>query len=143
MLTLLTSRCQQESGSTFCILRQQAQQRKHDSVSDVPLIQTCISQAFLPLLGTDRSRKGEPGRVVFMGSIYGSYALPWQAAYCKLLPTTHLLHVTAAFRMPVRFDTCDCHQDCINRFVSMHAYLLVALKCCLLLQVPPSMHWKV
>lgn len=42
------------------------------------------TQAFLPLLGTDRSRNGKPGRVIFIGSVYGSYALPWQAAYCEL-----------------------------------------------------------
>jgi len=41
-----------------------------------------VTQAFLPLLGTDRTRSGPPGRLIFIGSIYGSYSLPWQAAYC-------------------------------------------------------------
>lgn len=40
-------------------------------------------QAFLPLLGSKQDRVGKPGRVVFIGSIYGSYGLPWQSAYCK------------------------------------------------------------
>ena len=43
-------------------------------------------QAFLPLLGTDRARSGPPGRVVNIGSIYGSYGIPWQGAYCEHLP---------------------------------------------------------
>lgn len=34
-------------------------------------------QAFLPLLGTDTSLQGKPGRVLNMSSIYGSYALPF------------------------------------------------------------------
>lgn len=36
-----------------------------------------VTQAFLPLLGTDRLRAGVPGRVVMMSSVYGNYAVPW------------------------------------------------------------------
>ena len=36
-----------------------------------------VTQAFLPLLGTDRTRVGAPGRVIMMSSIYGNYGVPW------------------------------------------------------------------
>lgn len=35
------------------------------------------AQAFLPLLGTDLSLAGKPGKVLNMSSIYGSYTLPF------------------------------------------------------------------
>ena len=34
-------------------------------------------QAFLPLLGTDLTLKGKPGKILNMSSIYGSYTLPF------------------------------------------------------------------
>ena len=37
-------------------------------------IEMAIMQAFLPLLGADQSRTGSPGRIIFVGSIYGSWA---------------------------------------------------------------------
>lgn len=37
-----------------------------------------VTQAFLPLLGTDRTRDlGKPGRIFMMSSIYGCYGVPW------------------------------------------------------------------
>ena len=41
-----------------------------------------VTQKFLPLLGTDRSRKGKPGRIVNMGSIGGKLAAPFMGPYC-------------------------------------------------------------
>ena len=35
------------------------------------------SQAFLPLLGTDLSLSGPPGKILNMSSIYASYTLPF------------------------------------------------------------------
>ena len=40
-----------------------------------------VTQAFLPLLGTDRSRSGPPGRVVNMSSVGGKVASPFIGAY--------------------------------------------------------------
>lgn len=34
-------------------------------------------QAFLPLLGTDLTLKGKPGRILNISSIYASYTLPF------------------------------------------------------------------
>ena len=39
-----------------------------------------VTQAFLPLLGGDRTRAGVPGRVVMMSSIYGNYGVPWNVS---------------------------------------------------------------
>ena len=40
-----------------------------------------VTQAFLPLLGTDRSRDlGKPGRIFMMSSIYGCYGVPWNVS---------------------------------------------------------------
>ena len=65
---------------------------------------TCL-QAFLPLLGTDRSRVGAPGRVVFVGSVYGSYGLPWQAGYCA---TKHALEgLSESLRLELRVFGID------------------------------------
>jgi len=37
-----------------------------------------VTQAFLPLLGTDRARdRGRPGRIFMMSSVYGCYGVPW------------------------------------------------------------------
>ena len=36
-----------------------------------------VAQAFLPLLGTDLTLKGQPGKILNMSSIYGSYTLPF------------------------------------------------------------------
>ena len=52
-------------------------------------------QAFLPLLGTDRGRLGPPGKLIFIGSIYGSYSLPWTGAYCKHQATTPIAYAPA------------------------------------------------
>lgn len=40
-----------------------------------------VTQAFLPLLGTDRSRPGPPGRIVNMSSVGGRVASPFIGAY--------------------------------------------------------------
>ncbi len=40
-----------------------------------------VTQAFLPLLGTDPSRSGGPGRVVNITSVFGRSALPYVGAY--------------------------------------------------------------
>lgn len=44
-------------------------------------IQGLIAQAFLPLLGTDLSLKGQPGRIVNVTSVQGKVALPLSGAY--------------------------------------------------------------
>jgi len=41
-----------------------------------------VTQAFAPLLGTDRSRKGSPGRIVMISSISGRNGFPFLGAYC-------------------------------------------------------------
>lgn len=38
-------------------------------------------QAFLPLVGTDMSLRGKPGRVVMMSSTSGKIAPPFMSAY--------------------------------------------------------------
>lgn len=43
-----------------------------------PLI---VTQAFLPLLGTDRSLKGKPGRIINISSVAGKIAAPFLGAY--------------------------------------------------------------
>jgi len=43
--------------------------------------QLSVTQAFAPLLGADRSRKGEPGRIVMMSSIGGKNAFPFMGPY--------------------------------------------------------------
>lgn len=43
--------------------------------------QMIVTQAFAPLLGADRSRKGEPGRIVMMSSIGGKNAFPFMGPY--------------------------------------------------------------
>ena len=43
--------------------------------------QLIVTQAFLPLLGTDRSLKGSPGRVVNMSSVSGRAGYPFLGAY--------------------------------------------------------------
>ena len=43
-----------------------------------PLI---VTQAFAPLLGADRSRKGAPGRIVMISSVGGRNALPFAGPY--------------------------------------------------------------
>jgi NAD(P)-dependent dehydrogenase (short-subunit alcohol dehydrogenase family) len=40
-----------------------------------------VTQAFLPLLGTESSRTGKPGRVVNISSISGRLAMPFAGAY--------------------------------------------------------------
>jgi NAD(P)-dependent dehydrogenase (short-subunit alcohol dehydrogenase family) len=40
-----------------------------------------VTQAFLPLLGTESNRLGEPGRVVNVSSISGRLAMPFAGAY--------------------------------------------------------------
>ena len=41
-----------------------------------------LTQAFLPLLGMDRSRTGKPGRIAQMSSVSGSIGFPMLGAYC-------------------------------------------------------------
>ena len=43
--------------------------------------QLIVTQAFLPLLGTDRSLKGDPGRVINMSSVSGRAGYPFLGAY--------------------------------------------------------------
>jgi len=40
-----------------------------------------VTQAFAPLLGCDRSRRGGPGRIVMMSSVGGTSATPFVGAY--------------------------------------------------------------
>ena len=40
-----------------------------------------VTQAFLPLLGTESSRIGEPGRIVNISSVSGRLAMPFAGAY--------------------------------------------------------------
>ena len=44
--------------------------------------QLVVTQAFAPLLGVDRSRKGEPGRIVMISSVGGKNANPFMGPYC-------------------------------------------------------------
>ena len=43
--------------------------------------QLVVTQAFAPLLGADRSRKGAPGRIVMISSVGGRNAFPFIGAY--------------------------------------------------------------
>src|ERR1051325_2692087 len=43
--------------------------------------QLIVTQAFAPLLGTDRSRKGPPGRIVMISSVGGKNASPFVGPY--------------------------------------------------------------
>src|SRR6478672_2157414 len=43
--------------------------------------QMIVTQAFAPLLGADRSRKGEPGRIVMITSVGGRNANPFTGPY--------------------------------------------------------------
>jgi NAD(P)-dependent dehydrogenase (short-subunit alcohol dehydrogenase family) len=43
--------------------------------------QLIVTQAFLPLLGTDRSMKGKPGRIINMSSVAGRNGNPFLGAY--------------------------------------------------------------
>ena len=43
--------------------------------------QVAVIQAFAPLLGADRARKGGPGRIVNMSSVAGRIAMPFTGAY--------------------------------------------------------------
>ena len=44
-----------------------------------------VTQAFLPLLGTDRTRdRGRPGRIFMMSSVYGCYGVPWNVRLASL-----------------------------------------------------------
>ena len=44
--------------------------------------QVIVTQAFAPLLGSDRSRKGTPGRIVMITSVGGKNANPFMGPYC-------------------------------------------------------------
>ena len=44
--------------------------------------QLIVTQAFAPLLGADRSRKGKPGRIVMISSVGGKNANPFLGPYC-------------------------------------------------------------
>jgi NAD(P)-dependent dehydrogenase (short-subunit alcohol dehydrogenase family) len=44
--------------------------------------QLIVTQAFAPLLGVDRSRKGAPGRIVMVSSVGGKNAMPFLGVYC-------------------------------------------------------------
>jgi NAD(P)-dependent dehydrogenase (short-subunit alcohol dehydrogenase family) len=40
-----------------------------------------VTKAFVPLLGTDRTRRGQPGRIINMSSVSGKSAYPFVGAY--------------------------------------------------------------
>ena len=40
-----------------------------------------VTQVFAPLLGTDRTRQGEPGRIVNISSVGGKFGVPFLGAY--------------------------------------------------------------
>jgi NAD(P)-dependent dehydrogenase (short-subunit alcohol dehydrogenase family) len=40
-----------------------------------------VTKAFLPLLGSDRSRRGTPGRIINISSVGGKFGSPFLAAY--------------------------------------------------------------
>ncbi|MBS0472403.1 MAG: SDR family oxidoreductase [Proteobacteria bacterium] len=44
--------------------------------------QLVVTQAFAPLLGADRSRRGDPGRIVMISSVGGKNANPFMGPYC-------------------------------------------------------------
>ncbi|EIE23143.1 NAD(P)-binding protein [Coccomyxa subellipsoidea C-169] len=64
-----------------------------DATADVPLSKlkkqldvnlvapVAVIQAFLPLLGTDLTLRGNPGKILNMSSIYGTYTFPFSSAY--------------------------------------------------------------
>jgi NAD(P)-dependent dehydrogenase (short-subunit alcohol dehydrogenase family) len=45
--------------------------------------QMIVTQAFLPVLGTDRSMKGKPGRIVNISSVSGRNGFPFLGAYAS------------------------------------------------------------
>ena len=47
-------------------------------------LETNLTKAFAPLLGTDRCRTGPPGRIVNISSVGGKVALPFLGAYAAL-----------------------------------------------------------
>ena len=62
------------------------------------MLRNVLAQAFLPLLGTDLSLRGPPGKIINMSSIYASYTLPFQA--CQI--TALSLHLSYMVSKPVR-----------------------------------------
>lgn len=54
--------------------------RSHFEVNVFGLL--AVTQAALPLLGTDTNRQGEPGRIVNITSVGGKLAAPFLGAYC-------------------------------------------------------------
>ena len=53
--------------------------RQHFEVNVLGLVQ--VTQAFLPLLGARPEFRGQPGRVINIGSVSGQVALPFMGAY--------------------------------------------------------------
>ena len=72
--------------------------RQHFEVNVLGLIQ--VTQAFLPLLGARPDFRGQPGRVINIGSINGQIAAPFVGAY---VGTKHALEgLTATWRRELR-----------------------------------------
>ena len=72
--------------------------RQHFEVNVLGLIQ--VTQAFLPLLGARPDFRGQPGRVINIGSINGQIAAPFVGAY---VGTKHALEgITATWRRELR-----------------------------------------
>jgi NAD(P)-dependent dehydrogenase (short-subunit alcohol dehydrogenase family) len=55
------------------------QVRRHLEINTIGALATV--QAFAPLLGTDRSRRGKPGRIVNISSVAGRISAPFLGAY--------------------------------------------------------------
>ncbi|RYU82851.1 SDR family NAD(P)-dependent oxidoreductase [Hymenobacter persicinus] len=68
--------------------------RQHFEVNVLGLVQ--VTQAFLPLLGAQADFRGQPGRVLNIGSVSGQVATPFMGAY---VGTKHALEgLTASWR---------------------------------------------
>jgi NAD(P)-dependent dehydrogenase (short-subunit alcohol dehydrogenase family) len=67
--------------------------------------QLIVTQAFLPLLGTDRSLKGKPGRIINMSSSSGKRGSPFVGAY---VASKHALEgLSASLRMELMLYGID------------------------------------
>jgi NAD(P)-dependent dehydrogenase (short-subunit alcohol dehydrogenase family) len=77
--------------------------RAHFAVNTLGGIAVC--QAFAPLLGQDRSRRGDPGRIVNITSMGGQIASPFLGAYTA---TKHAMEsVTDSLRRELRMFGID------------------------------------
>lgn len=82
--------------------------RAHFDVNIFGLIE--MTQALLPLLGTDDAREGAPGRIVNISSVGGLYTGPYLGAYSA---TKHALEsVTSSFRRELMMYGVDAISIC-------------------------------